>query len=152
MLRAAVTLASFGMLRSAEYTSPHKCFWDPQGNLNVVDVTTVSPSQIKVRIKCSKSEQFHNGVRIQCPLILICAQFQCYSVFWYTGRWSGTVVCLFVGGYLTRQNMVSLLRKALPYQANLNTHSFRKSNAFLSYVRLPRAATDSAYLALARPL
>lgn len=82
MLRAAVTLASFGMLRSAEYTSPHKCFWDPQGNLNVVDVTTVSPSQIKVRIKCSKSEQFHNGVRIQCPLILICAQFQCYSVVW----------------------------------------------------------------------
>ena len=33
MLKAAVTLAIFGMLRCGEYTSPTKTIWDPQVNL-----------------------------------------------------------------------------------------------------------------------
>ena len=40
MLKPAVTLAFFGMLRCGEYTSPTKTFWDPQVNLGYREISS----------------------------------------------------------------------------------------------------------------
>ena len=51
MLRAAVCLAFFGLLRSAEYTAPSITSWDPQVHLSRADVQFHSPTQVSVTLK-----------------------------------------------------------------------------------------------------
>ena len=64
MLKAAVTLAFFGMLRCGEYTSPTKTFWDPQVNLGYRDVKfQAGGKKLTVHIKDSKMDPFPRGIK-----------------------------------------------------------------------------------------
>ena len=73
MLRVAVSLAFFGMLRSAEYTSPSQVFWDPQVHLGSSDVHFKRGGKVVINIKASKTDPFRVGSRIR--LIRIGSKF-----------------------------------------------------------------------------
>ena len=140
-------------------------------------MTTVSPSKIEVHIKCSKTDQYHKGARLQLVSLesSLCPVKNLTQYMAMRGCGPGPLFVFLSGDFLTRKNMVFLLRKALPFQTKFNTHSFRiggataaamagvssieikkmgcwKSDAFMSYIRLPTAATDSAYLSLSKLL
>ena len=68
MLWAACCLGFFGFLRAAEFTAPSAVeAFDPGVHLALQDIaldSRTSPSLVRVKIKCSKTDPFRRGVEI----------------------------------------------------------------------------------------
>lgn len=134
MLWAAACTGFFGFLRAGEFTVPSADAYDPASHLSLNDVALDShtnPSMVRLVIKQSKTDPFHQGMEIfvgqsstaVCPV---------QALLQYIGIRPATPGPLFVlstGLPLTRAYLVSNLQAALR-QAGLddtvyNGHSFR---------------------------
>ena len=176
MLKAAVTLAFFGMLRCGEYTSPTKTFWDPQVNLGYRDVKfQAGGKKLTVHIKASKTDPFREGHKIRlvmldnefCP---VTALKHYYKSLHHT---AGPLFQHEDGTYLTSGELSSIIKQYFTEEVNLNTHSFRiggasaaaaagilyfviqtlgrwKSDSFKRYVRLSHHYIGQAYKSLVK--
>ena len=126
MLRAAGSMAFFGMLRVSEYTCPAYNRVDPELQLMVSDVQ-IEGSIARIQIKQSKTDPFREGVVLRvggtrdthCPVtalkkyLIIRGNTQC-PLFIFLNR-----------AFLTRRDITTLLRNSFPGNININTHSFR---------------------------
>ena len=176
MLKAASSLAFFGLLRSSEYTSPGKHVWNPGHHLSVGDVSFPSHGRMGVRIKQSKTDQFREGCTVNLVRMHshLCPVENMVEYLKVRGYGQGPLFLFSSGTFLTRGELASLLQTGVP-GAGLNTHSFRaggatalasaglsplvikqlgrwKSSAFCRYVNFPEGVTDSAYRALRNTL
>lgn len=171
MLWAATCLAFFGFLRVGEFTSPASTTFDKDVHLSLSDVSVDSasaPSMLFVRLKQSKTDQLRQGVTIvlgkteQFPLCPLSAMLSYLVV---RGRSAGPLFMWKNGLFLTRENFVAAVRKALEAAgldtSDFNGHSFRigaattaasrgmedcmiktlgrwESDAYQRYIRIPR--------------
>ena len=133
MLWAAICLAFFGFLRIGEFTSSQQSHSSLQ--LNASDVqfmpSILSPTYVRVKIKCSKTDPFRKGV----TLIIgetgsnICAVKALKHYLLFCKPAVGPLFCFKDGRYLTRNNFTSEIRELLTncgYDAyNYAGHSFR---------------------------
>lgn len=128
MLHAAVSLAFFGLLRSAEYTSPSTSRASANG-LCRKDIS-FSNNILMVHIRGSKTDPFKNGITIRigpnfskvCP-VLAMSRFLSVS-----SSPNGPVFRFADGTFLTRSFLSSLLSSCFP-ETSINTHSFRIGGA-----------------------
>lgn len=132
MFLAAASLAFFGMLRSSEYTCTTQTSFHNNSDLAVHDVWFSNNHQVMfIRIKASKTDPFRAGCVIRvgatgtsvCPIALMDQYLSVRPVgpgplFWHSHQ-----------RYLTRNDMVVLLRSVFPTLSNVNTHSFRIGGA-----------------------
>ena len=129
MLKAAITVAYFGMLRVSEYTSTNAHTYDAERNLMRQDIYAMQ-HMVMVHIKSSKTEPFRVGVsiRIAATSHTIC------PVRWvrvYLQSWKESYGPLFTfrsGRYLVRNDIAKLMTNSLA-GTNINTHSFRAGGA-----------------------
>lgn len=132
MLRSAVTLAFFGLLRSAEYTSPSPSTFDLTVTLLPSDVSILPDmSMLYVHIKASKTDPFKSGctIRIATTNNVLCP-VQAFHDFITVHPGPHRPLFIFNNGsFLTRLDITNLLLAALPSNTNLNTHSFRIGGA-----------------------
>ena len=136
MLWAAFTLGYFGFLRAGEFTIPSDTAFDPDTHLSFSDIAVdsrQSPSVVRVRIKCSKTDPFRQGVNIFLGKTdrQLCPVSAMVSFLAARGSGQGPLLHFQDGRPLTRQRLVSALREALS-QANIQEdessfsgHSFR---------------------------
>ena len=130
MLHTASSLAFFSLLRCSEYTS-HRRSFEASHTLMVQDILfTPDGLLMKVHIKSSKTDPFREACTIQiaaihtpCPVALM----QEYLHSHPSG--AGPLFAWSVGQYLTRDDMVLMLRRCFPGVPNINTHSFRIGGA-----------------------
>lgn len=134
MLWAAATLCFFGFTRSGELTSPsaHEC--DPTIHLQWEDVTTdceKHPTQIRVRIKASKTDQLRQGCTlvVGCTDDMLCPVRAVLGFMRAAGRRQGPLFQYESGRHLTRDGLVAEMKAALE-RAGVNStgfsgHSFR---------------------------
>ena len=132
MLRAAVLVAYFGMLRISEYTMPSQAHFDPLLHLTVDDVTIIRARKIaRIYLKKSKTDPFRKGVAIRigvlghdfCPVITLVRYLA------IRGPKFGPLFMFSNGIFLTRLHIHDILRKSLPDVPHVNTHSFRSGGA-----------------------
>ena len=132
MLHSAVTLAFFGMLRSAEYTCPTPHSYVSDETLLLSDITINSNAESAViAIKASKTDPFKEGTCIRiavthtdlCPVMSLLKFIHCHP---YP---HGPLFTFHDGTFLTRHYLANFLQQALPDIANVNTHSFRIGGA-----------------------
>ena len=132
MFRTATSLAFFGLLRVSEYTSAGAARFDPSSTLLVTDVSINAENTIlTIRLRASKTDPFRVGCSVRvgasgsttCPVALMRQYLRARA----DGQ--GPLFVLSPGRYLTRQDMVRLLRCCLPGLSNVNTHSFRIGGA-----------------------
>jgi hypothetical protein len=171
MLWAATCLAFYGFLRVGEFTSPSSNSFDKEVYLSLADISVDSPSApsvLFVRLKQSKTDQLRQGVTIvlgkseQFPLCPLSAVLSYMVVM---GRSRGPLFIWKNGQFLTRENFVAAVRKALEAAdldaSTFNGHSFRiraattaasrgmedsmiktlgrwESEAYQRYVKIPR--------------
>ena len=171
MLWAATCLAFFGFLRVGEFTSPSGTSFDKEIHLSLADVSvdcSSAPSMLFVRLKQSKTDQLRRGVTIvlgkseQFPL---CPLSAVLSYLVVRGKTAGPLFVWKSGLFLTRENFVAAVRRALEAAgleaSDFNGHSFRigaattaasrgmedsmiktlgrrESDAYQRYVRIPR--------------
>ena len=132
MLRAAISLAFFGMLRCSEYTCPSPSSFNPEIHLAATDFkVTNSRAMILVRIKASKTDPFRAGATIRIgsaenELNPVAAIIQYISV---RGYQPGPFFRYADNRFLTRSDIIRLLRASLPSTNHINTHSFRVGGA-----------------------
>ena len=118
MLWGACCLCYLGFLRAGETTVPAESAYDPGEHLNCSDVTVDSisnPTLLKVRIKASKIDSFHQGVELfigktgnrLCPVAALLAYLA------KRGYKEGMLFHFKDGKLLTRDHFVSSLREAL---------------------------------------
>lgn len=168
MLWAAFLVCFFGFLRSGEITIPSSSSYDPSVHLNFSDISlnsVTSPSVVAIRLKCSKTDPFRQGVTIYigstnqtlCPLSAL------LNYIAIRGSSPGLLFHFHDKAPLTKSRFVSSFRNLLD-QAGIDCaayagHSFRigaastaaargvedsliqtlgrwKSSAYLAYVRL----------------
>jgi hypothetical protein len=119
MLWAATCLAFFGFLRVGEFTSPTGTSFDGDVHLSLADVSvdcSSAPTMLFVRLKQSKTDQLRREVTIilgkseQFPLCPLSAVLS-YPVV--RGRSVGPLFIWKNGQFLTRENFVAAVRKAL---------------------------------------
>jgi len=133
MVKFAISLAFFGMLRSAEYTTQTQSRYDPTVNLMINDILLSASHQVLVvNIKASKTDPFKVGQTIRigatnnqlCPILL-------YRTFINIRNYSlaGPIFTFSNQTFLTRNYISNLINQALPNNVNLNTHSFRIGGA-----------------------
>ncbi len=170
MLWAAACMVFFGFLRAGEFTAPSDSNVDLAVCLTFSDVAIDShtaPTLVRVHLKQSKTDPFRKGVDVfigrtgkdLCPVAAILAFLAA------RGNASGPLFTFRDGKLLTRQRLVSHLRRALDGmgvdQSKYCGHSFRigaataaaaagmedytiqtlgrwQSQAFLRYVMTPR--------------
>lgn len=169
MMWLASLLCFFGLLRSGKITIPSLHSYDPTVHLNYSDISVDNPANpaiVKIRLKCSKTDPFRNGVDVYvgktgqalCPIsallnyLAIRGKDQCLLF-----RFSD-------GSPLTKSKFVdkfpTLLCQAGVDGSLYSGHSFRigaastaaangvedsliqtlgrwKSSAYLTYVRIP---------------
>ena len=134
MIWAASCLAFFGFLHSSELTVPSQDTYDPSIHLSVNDVAVdsrSSPTMIKVTIKQSKTDPFHQGVKLFLGKTdaSICPVTTLLSYMSLRGNTPGPLFILEDGQYLTRPlfgNFLDNLLHALHLKKeHFNTHSFR---------------------------
>ena len=171
MLWAATTLAFFGFLRVGKFTSPADTSFDKDVHLSLSDVSvdcSSAPKMLFVRLKQSKTDQLRQGVTIvlgrseQFPLCPLSAMLSYLVV---RGRSTGPLFTWKDGVFLTRENFVAAVQKALEAAGmealDFNGHSFRigaattaaargmedsmlktlgrwQSDAYQRYVKIPR--------------
>ena len=124
----------FGFMRAGEFTITHTNGFDPASSLCVGDIAVDShhnPSSIQVSLKQSKTDPFRKGVsiylgRTQSDLCQVTAVLAYVAICPSVG---GPLFVFKDGGYLTREKLVSHLRRALG-SAGIGTqgcsgHSFR---------------------------
>ena len=131
MLKSAISLAFFGMLRCSEYTCASPSRFDQLFDLSFRDVRVSTHNIVSIHIKSSKTDPFRKGcvIRISrtfnniCPVICLVDYLNVHSCP------LGPLFIFRNGEFLTRNHISSLLRSALPRIANINTHSFRIGGA-----------------------
>ena len=132
LLQAAMSLAFFGLLRVSEFCAPKSTTFDPTCHLLVDDVAIdVSTQVVTVRLKASKSDPFRIGVNVRVgatPGPLCPVQAMARFLF-IRGSSAGPLFTLHNGQFLTRRYLVHFLRKWLPHDDSINTHSFRRGGA-----------------------
>jgi len=132
MLKSAVTLAFYALLRCSEYTSPTAQFYDESFTLMYKDIR-INPARniAYVTIKASKTDPFRSGciVRVAltgsltCPVSALLNLLNCHP------NVNGPLYVFNNGSNLVRNDIVNLLRSSLPFLTNINTHSFRIGGA-----------------------
>ena len=173
MIRAAFTLAFFGLLRVSEYTAPQNFLWDPLVHLAVTDVSfSIHPPSMRLKIKASKTDPFRVGAVIRLVPLKhrLCPVAAMYRYLRVADRTSGPLFIKSDGTFLTRHHIVGVLRRCFS-SPNLNTHSFRiggasalanagvpshiikqlgrwRSDAFLKYLRLSHQCLSETFSAL----
>ena len=128
MLHSAVTLAFFGMLRSAEYTSPTSSSYFVGSTLQASDISFRQFAMI--HIKQSKTDPFKIGctIRIASTNSVLCPVTALFNHLHTRNNTAGPLYIFNNGTYLTRQFVANLLARAFPHIHN-NTHSFRIGGA-----------------------
>ena len=132
MLQSAITLAFFGMLRSAEYTSPTSSSFVVGSTLQASDISFSPDRQFAmINIKQSKTDPFKTGctIRIASTNSLLCPVTALRNHLHTRNKSTGPLYIFIDGKYLTRQFVANLLSLALPHVPNINTHSFRIGGA-----------------------
>lgn len=134
MIWAACNLAFFGFLRCSEFTVKQQGGYDSSVHLSAIDIaldSRSSPKVLRVRIKQSKTDPFHQGVYIYlgrtdqdvCPVSAIIP----YLIM--RGGSPGPLFILEDGRMLTRQifkSAVDSIMSELHLEVgSFNTHSFR---------------------------
>ena len=129
VLKAAVAMAFFGMLRVSEYTCRDAHHYDVDTTLLGCDVYVMRDMAL-VHLKSSKTDPFRTGVTIR---IAATRRSSC-PVRWlqaYLGVGMDSQRPLFAfqdGRFLTRRDLVGILQDAL-HEPHLNTHSLRAGGA-----------------------
>ena len=128
MLHAAVSLAFFGLLRSAEYTSPSSSRGTPY-SLSRRDISIINKILI-VTIRKSKMDPYKEGViiRIGPNYSKVCPVSAMSRFLLSSSHSSGPLFQFSDGSFLTR-NFLSVLLSACFPEASINTHSFRIGGA-----------------------
>ena len=131
MLKAAVLLAFFGMLRVSEYTAL-SAHLNEHDTLAVQDVRILWDRRVAcIRINHSKTDPFRFGVTIRIAMIdhRLCPVRALHAFITARGSTPGPLFMFQNGMFLTRQRIVDLLHCSLPGVPNVNTHSFRRGGA-----------------------
>ena len=130
MLWSAITVAFFGLLRSAEFTSPFVSRFN-QSTLLLSDIV-FSPdrSYIKIHLRCSKTDPFKAGcdVRVGATGDTLCPVSALSHFIHYRQSIVGPLFMYKDGSFLTRSRLASLLQKCFPLH-HVNTHSLRIGGA-----------------------
>ena len=168
MFWAACNLAYFGFLCSAEFTVPNLASYVPAIHLGLADVAVdshSSPSCLRLRIKASKTDPFHNGcfLHIGKGEFPFCAIHSLLTYLTRRGDAPGPLFLFQDARPLSRALLTSWLCDILSLagiQSNFSSHSFRirvatvaarnglpdhqiqalgrwTSSAYLSYIRIP---------------
>ena len=131
MLWCAFTSAFFGLLRSAEYTSPTMhTFLD--STLMLQDVSwSIDSTKMFISVRASKTDPFRTGTvirfyKINSPLCPVQAAISYRSVHPCD---NGPFFQFQNGSFLTRNKVAECLKSAFPLSTNINTHSFRIGGA-----------------------
>ena len=128
MLWAAACTGFFGFLRAGEFTVPSQQSYDPKIHLNISDIALdshVCPSILRLRIKQSKTDPFHQGVDIYlgstqrdvCPVSALINYIAICSAC------PGPLFIFQNGSYLTQAALVSHFQAPLQ-QAGFNHQDF----------------------------
>ena len=169
MLWAAFLVCFFGFLRSGEITIPDAAAYDPSVHLNFADISIdnlTSPKIIRIRLKCSKTDPFRQGVDVHIGRTdqTLCPVTALINYIVIRGSSPGLLFHFSDGAPLTKSKFTQKFRQLL-IQAGIDStiyagHSFRigaastaaakgvedsliqtlgrwKSSAYLSYVRIP---------------
>lgn len=129
MVWSAVTLAFFGLLRSAEYTSPTTTC--PSNDTLTLSDVSMFKNKMLINIRASKTDQFRQGTvirffRLPSPLCPVAAM----EAFLQYRIGAGRPLYRFANGtLLTRQWVSRFLADVFPLLNNINTHSFRIGGA-----------------------
>ena len=129
MLWCAVTMAYFGLLRSAEYTSPtHNQFSHSTLLLNDI---TLCINRVFINVKISKTDPFRQGaiVRLFRLNSLLCPVSATSTYLHTLTSHQGPLFQFQNGSFLTRNWMAGFLKSVFPFTNNINTHSFRIGGA-----------------------
>lgn len=128
MLRAASSLAFFGLLRSSEYVSPHRHTASARA-LQVSDIS-FSHNLMLVHIKQSKTDPFRSSctLRLAPTYTSVCPVRAMSRYLGHRNNLQGPIFTFADGSYLTRTVLSSLLEACFP-GCSLNTHSFRIGGA-----------------------
>ena len=135
MFKAVITLAFFGLLRVSEYTSNARYSFNQNTTLLRSDISFNNNFSIMfITVKASKTDPFRSGCVIRiaavedpiCPVKAMRAYLQIRS------STPGPLFQVSMGSFLIRQDIVLLLRRCLPRQIDLNTHSFRIGGASMA--------------------
>jgi len=132
MFWAACCLASFGFLRSAEFTVPNLASYSPSIHLGVADTSVdsaSSPSCLHVRIKASKTDPFRKGcfVHIGRGTYPLCALQSLMSYLTIRGNGLGPLFLFQDGRPLSQPLLTAWLRRILAsagISGNFSSHSF----------------------------
>ena len=129
MVWSAVTMAFFGLLRSAEYTSPSRCRRSDTA-LTLSDVL-VCRNKILINIRASKTDQFRQGTVIRLFRIstILCPVQAAEEYLRFRNTEPGPFFQFANGAYLTRHWLSEFLQRVFPTVNNINTHSFRIGGA-----------------------
>ena len=134
LLWAAVCLAFFGFLRTAEFTLPSVNSYDKGCHLCFEDIAVDNvecPGHLFVKIKQSKTDPFRQGVTIVLGHTgkLLCPVAATLAFLAIRGSRPGPLFTLDDGSYLTRARLVYELKRALTNvgldASKYNGHSFR---------------------------
>ena len=176
MLWAAMLTAFHGFLRISEYTSPRIRQFNPHTTLMFSDLVTLSPNNIALHIKASKTDPFRQGTTVQLfrnnsPLCPVNALLH-YIHSHHSG--SGPLFVWQDGRFLTRSGFASALNKIKPpHLQHMSSHSFRigaattaaaaghprwliqalgrwSSNCYQDYIRIPKNTLHTVSHSLAR--
>ena len=130
MLIAAILTAFFGLLRVSEYTCPSSNKFDKEVHLSVSDVG-ISRGIASILIKASKTDPFKVGCRVKLGSTgkAICPVYALQKYIKLRGYFQGPLFVFSSGAFLTRADIVKLLKDCLPASVNINTHSFRIGGA-----------------------
>ena len=170
MLWAAAVLCFFGFFRAGEITVPSQNSFDSKRHLSWGDVAVdnpMHPTMLRVKLKCSKTDQFGKGVEVYVGRTgcLLCPVAATLAYMASRGSQEGAFFQFKTGQPLTKAKFTQHVRTALqaaglPY-LNFAGHSFRigaatsaaragiedsvirtlgrwNSAAFLVYIRTPR--------------
>ena len=132
MLQSAVSLAFYGLLHSAEYTSPSASSYSANSTLLFSDVSINRVSKVAtIFIKSSKTDPFRIGcaVRVGSTGLLSCPVMALYNFISVHPSMAGPLFTFQDGTYLTRAYVSRLIGDSLPQLPHANTHSFRIGGA-----------------------
>ena len=134
MLWAAACTGFFGFLRAGEFSVPSAQAYDPQGHLNLADISVDShatPSMVCLQIKQSKTDPFRQGVEVFLgrTYAAVCPVEAIIGYIAVRASSPGPLFVLQSGTPLTRSYLVTELQSALRIlgleDSQFNGHSFR---------------------------
>ena len=129
MIRAATTVAFFGLLRVSEICPPSSSKFLASKHLTVGDVSIDVPGRFaSISLKESKSDPFRLGVVVRIGALShrLCPVRALASFLVTRGSGTGPLFIFESGAALTRGFLVNMLRQWFPTASSVNTHSFRR--------------------------